>query len=485
MAFYSMLTSDLNRPGAFLRRVFSSAVGWSWIFNGLRLAAGLLLLPLVLRILPETDLGMYYVLLSISAMVPLVDFGFGPTIGRFVSYAMGGATSLQAHGVALDAHTSGPNFQLLWQLLHTTRKLYRYLTLAVLVVLGVWGTCLVELRIEQTSSATVTRVAWAVTLAAALLDIYSNWWIVYLRNLNQVLLSTRIAAGGMLVRVLLAALLLLCGFGLVSLPLASLAGSSLQRYFARHKVMQLLKPHPVPLDLQTEQQFRLLWPNTWRLGIQLLSNYLATFGNTAVCAYFLGLSANARYGLSVQLFEIAIGMAVVWTSVKWPLISQYRARHDLAAIRATLWPRVWLQNLTYLALAVAVLALGPWMLRLIGSGKQMLPFPWMLLLATNGFFLLQFNLWGTLISIENRLPYLWPTVLTNVLSLVLSLILVRFSSLGIGSLVLGPFLIGIAFNYWYWPFYSARNIGTSLLPFLLTRPHSPHSDGMKVAPRAG
>jgi Na+-driven multidrug efflux pump len=191
------------------------------------------------------------------------------------------------------------------------------------------------------------------------------------------------------------------------------------------------------------------------------------------------LTANGRYGLSVQLFEIAIGMAVVWTSVKWPIISQYRARHDLASIRSMLWPRVWLQTLTYLLLAACVLALGPWLLQFLGSGKQILPLPWMLLLALNGFFLLQFNLWGTLITIENRLPYLWPTVITNVISLVLSLILIKFTSLGIGALVLGPFLAGILFNHWYWPFYSARALGTSLIPFLFTRPRA------QAAPRQG
>jgi O-antigen/teichoic acid export membrane protein len=464
------LSDVVKRPELLVQRVFGSAVGWSWVFNGLRLAAGLLLLPLVLRILSDADFGMYCVFLSISAMVPLVDFGFGPTIGRFVSYAMGGATSLQAHGVSMDTHGSAPNFALLWQLLYTTRRLYRYMTLAVLVVLGLWGTYLVELRIDQTSSLLLTRIAWGVTLAAALFDIYSNWWVVYLRNLNQVVVSTQIAAAGMVLRVALAVVLLLSGFGLISLPLSSLVGSALQRFFARRKVLAILGAHPAPSTLRTDEQFKVLWPNTWRLGLQLLGNYLATYGNTAVCTHFFGLPITGHYGLSMQLIEIAIGMAVVWTSVKWPIISQYRARHDLAAIRAMLWPRVWLQNITYIILALAVLALGPWLLRLIGSGKHMLPLPWMIVLAANGFCILQFNLWGTLISIENRLPYLWPTLATSVLSLAFSLALIQFTALGVGALVLGPFLAGILFNYWYWPFYSARNLGTSLIRFLLTRP---------------
>src|SRR5689334_21799625 len=92
--------NGLREPGVLLQRVLKSAVAWSWLFNFFQLASGLILLPLVLRKCTTADLGMYYVLLSLSALVPLVDFGLGPTIGRFVGYAMGGATSFQPQGLA-------------------------------------------------------------------------------------------------------------------------------------------------------------------------------------------------------------------------------------------------------------------------------------------------------------------------------------------------------------------------------------------------
>ena len=99
---------------------------------------GLLLLPLVLRKLSTEELGMYYVLLSQVALSPVIDFGFSPTILRFVSYAMGGAETIQAHGVSKSTG-SGPNFGLLWQLFFTTRALYRVMALVVLVVTGNLG----------------------------------------------------------------------------------------------------------------------------------------------------------------------------------------------------------------------------------------------------------------------------------------------------------------------------------------------------------
>jgi Na+-driven multidrug efflux pump len=321
----------------------------------------------------------------------------------------------------------------------------------------------------------ITRLAWGATLAATLADIYTGWWLVYLRGLNEVVTAARIGLVALAFKFVIAAALLLGGGGLLSIPLATLASCLLQRRLARRHCLSRLKGEPRHSPHVFGETLRLLWPNTWRLGVQFVSSYLTLNANTAICLYVLGLKANAVYGLSVQLMNIAIGMASVWTFTKWPLIGQYQARHEYAALRAVFRPRVWLQTFTYLLLAGAVVFLGPALLQHFGSGKEMLPLSWLLVLALYMFFEMQFSLWGTLIATGNRLSYLWPTVATNILSLILSLALVHFTTLGLGALVLGPLLAGIIFNYWYWPPFAARGIGTTLFRFLFFDPsrHQP------------
>lgn len=477
------LPIDYTQPAALFQRLRKSVVVWSWAFNGLRLGSGLILLPLVLNELGTAELGMYYVLLSLAALVPLVDFGFGPTIGRFVSYAMGGAEGIQAQGVAKPGDSNTPNYRLLWDLLFTTQTLYRFLVLVLLVVLGAWGTYVVELRVQETPSPFITRLAWGVTLVASLLDIYSNWWITYLRSMNEVLASVRVAMLGIGVRLVIAAALLLAGAGLLSLPIGTFISTFLQRSLARRRCRQILMQHPEPEKVDVKHYLQILWPNTWRLGVQFVSGYLTVNANTAICLYALGLAANARYGLSAQLLTILSGMAGVWMYVKWPLVGQYRARHDYESVQRVMRPRVWLQSLSFILAAGALLLCGPFLLRHIGGGKQLLPLGWLALMTLNAFFEMQFNIWGTLLSTENRLPFLWPTVATNVLSLALSLTLVQSTKLGLGALVLGPLLAGSLFNYWYWPPYAARRLGTTLWRLLLIGPEKKEAQPALVEQR--
>ena len=450
-------------------RARNSAVAWSWVLNSLRLALGLILLPIVLKKLSTPDLGMYYVFLSLVALVPLVDFGFGPTIGRFVSYAMGGAEMLQAHGVAQMGPSKEPNFRLLWELLISTRTLYRYLTLALLFVLGTWGTYVVELRIHETSSPSMTRLAWGVTLISALWEIYSNWWEIFLRSMNQVSSAARIAVLATVVRLVLAAVLLLCGWGLLSLPVGTLIGSLVQRHLARKRCLRLLAGTPRPEKIRVKHYLGIFWPNTWRLGVQCVSGYLTVNANTAICLQVLGLAGNAQYGLSVQLFNIASGMAAVWLEVKWPVIGQYYARHDLVAIRGVLRQRLWLQVVTFLPMAAFLLLCAPWLLARFGNGKEVLPSAWFGLMALNSLLEGQCGAWGTVMLLGNRFPFLWQTVATNVTSLVLSLTLITLSPLGLGALVLGPLVAGSLLKYWYWPVYGSRTLGATLFGVLFRR----------------
>ena len=456
-------------------RLLNSSVAWYWGFNGLRLASGIVLLPLLLRLLPENDLGMYYVFLSITAMGPVVDFGFSQAIGRFVSYAMGGATELKAFGVATGEprNNAGPNYRLIWELLHTTRTLYRYLCLAALVLLGVWGSYLVGLKVHESASPAVTWWAWAITLLGLTFEIYAGWWNSFLLCMNRVTTSARIGVLAYGVRLLISCVLLVMGCGLLSVPIASFAGSLLNRGLCRRRCLRLLGPPPAAQALSARSLLGILWPNSWRLGVHLLGGYLRSGANTAICVAAFGLAATAEYGLSIQVMQIATAMAAVWTFVKWPLVGQLRARQDFEALRRVLWRPYWLQTLTFLALGLVTILWGPTFLRLIGSNKMLLTTNWMVMIGVAAFLEMQFTFWATVITTENRLPYLWPTLATNVCSLLLSLVLVYVAGLGVGGLILGPLLTGIVFNYWFWPLEGAKGIKTGLLQFLFAPGRGP------------
>ena len=414
---------------------------------------------------------MYYVFLNLVALVPVVDASLSLTISRLVSYAMAGATRLEPQGIVVADRGNAPNQQLLRQLLFGTRAFYRLLALVVLLALCVGGTGIVGARIQETSSPALSWLAWGITLLAATWEIYSSWGNVFLQGMNQVLLGSRLAALAYALRLLTACALLLSGAGLLSVPIASLCSSTLQRSLSHRAALRLLGEERLSNVSQSNRPlFAVIWPNSWRVGLKLLSMYFSTNAVSYLCLNFFGLAIYGQFGLSLQVMTIVQGMSAVWTWVKWPLIGQLRSRQEVSRIRDLLWPRLWLQSLTFIVLAALALYAGPPLLAQWGAGKSMLPIGWLTLLVLYAFMEMQFAFWTHLLSTENLIPSLWATVVTYSGSVLLTFGLLKLTPLGLGAIVLGPFIAGGLFNYWYWPMAGARSLQTSWLRFTFSKP---------------
>ncbi|HXJ76064.1 MAG TPA: hypothetical protein VNM37_24625 [Candidatus Dormibacteraeota bacterium] len=451
------------------RRLGNSAVAWSWGMSALRVASGVVLLPIIAWVLDPSDLGFFYVVNPWLIVVTVLDFGLAVSIERTVSYAMGGAKEIQEHGV--HPADGQPNYPLLWRVVQATRAYYAMVAVAGCIGLSTIGSWILAAEVAKTTQPTVSWLAWGVVVVNASLELYAGWWSIVLRGMNSVLTSARIVFFCQAVKILLAGELLLLGGGLISMFAAGLVSSVLMRWLCRRACLRQLpvRNEPGPTRAEIMQVLRALWPNSWRVAIQLFSVGMATTLYAKICSSTFGLVPTGSYGLSVQISSLAQSVAIVWVAVKWPVVGQLRARHDFAALRQVLWPRFVLQSATFLSLALAALALGPFFLHLIRAKAEFLPRPWFGLLLACGFLELQVNFWTSLLATENRIPSVWPVAITNALSVIAVLIVSRTTSLGLATFAVVPLLAGALFNYWYWPIAGARSLGTTWLGFLTRR----------------
>jgi hypothetical protein len=449
-----------------------SAVIWSWGMNAIRLGFGLLVLPLLVLLLPtKQDLGFYQLLTNLVVVVPLLDVGLSFGIERGLSFAMGGAAELKPHGVHLAVGGGRPNEALLWRIVHAAKMYYSALAAVGFVGLGAVGSWLVVRNADQTSNPTLCWVSLGIAVANAGFEIYAGWWATVLRGVNGMPTSAHIGFFAHGLKLVLSCVLLLAGAGLASVFAAGFVSSFVLRFLSRRAALRLLPPPPERKASWQEivGVLRVLWPNSWRVGLQVLSSFLTTLLLSVLCTEFLDLADYQAYGLSIQVANIIQGISAVWVTVKWPLVGQLRARHDHDALRRLLRPRFWLQAVTFVVVAVVAGTLGPYLLSLLRTDKQLLPHPWLTLILIQGFIDLQVSFWTFLLATENRVPSLWPMVCTYAVTLLLTIILSGATTLGVGVFALAPFLASVAFNFWYWPVAGAQNLRTSWWRFIFAR----------------
>lgn len=112
---------------------------WSYISQFLNLGAGLITLPFVLRILTADEIGMNYLMITVSTMVALLDFGFAPQFARNITYVFAGAQALHKEGVEKGADTI--NYTLLKNMIGVAKMVYTrlaVLSLLIMLTAGTW-----------------------------------------------------------------------------------------------------------------------------------------------------------------------------------------------------------------------------------------------------------------------------------------------------------------------------------------------------------
>lgn len=458
-----------SRKAFWVRRLPESAVAWSWMFNGLRLASGLLLLPLLLKVLNPAELGLYYVFLQLATVVFLADFGFSLSVERGLAYALSGAKALTGQGMGSGVTGVGANEVLLRSVVRSAGMIYRGLAVAVVVFLAVVGTWVVGMGVGEVRDPGGAWVAWGVLVVATGLEVYSLYWVAVLRGLNEVSCGARWLTWAYGIKLGLGAGLLASGAGLLSVPLAGLAAGVVLRWGAGRAVRRRV---PDPGRVEAGEVRRILaaiWPNSWRLGMQTAAVFLVTNVYSVICLATEGLGpqAYAEYGLSAQVMTLSAGIAGVWTSVKWPLVAQWRVRGEREAIRRLLAPRYRRQMLTFGGLAGMAILAGPGLLEMLSHDKKLLPVGLLVLMALNGWGELNFSFWTTLISTENRIPSAGPLVATQVGVALVAAGWVGWGGGGLEALVVAPLVLGGMFNYWWWSRVGARILNVTYMRFVL------------------
>ena len=460
--------NDLFKKGA--RRLYASAVAWSFVFTAIRAGGNLLVLPLMLHKLTPENLGLWYVFLSLGGMASLVDFGFYPTMSRVTAYLWAGAEEIHETGAPAVRQSgdsiSPPNYRLLADLVKTMRIYYTGLGVLIVTIMGVLGTAWVIQRTHLLPDARSVFWAWLLFLAGIFVNITAGMWHPLLSGINEVRLNQQIFVCGLVVNYLTVLIGLLMGAGLFS-PVAGFVLMGLvSRILARAKFNGFTKADEYgSASRWSSKLLRGLWPTAWRTGVVTLGIYATVNLATLICSTFLGLKAAASYGLSLQLVLAAVAIASSFIAVKLPLVARMHALGRTNEIGRLIFPRLRWFWTVYLALALVTILFGNRVIHeWFRSQTSLLPTPLLIALFVVTGLEGHHGVFRELAITAHRNPFAIPVVISGAVIAVFSVILVP--QMGLWGLILVPGIVQLCFNNWWTVLVGLRSMRSSAGAYL-------------------
>jgi len=442
-----------------------SDVIWNYIGTFMSLGSNFLLLPFMLYFLSGEALGLWYVFLSIGAIVTLFDFGFNPTLARNIAYCWSGAVGLSKNNAIL-VNNSGPNIKLLKKVIITCKKIYLIISLLALFVLLTIGTIYI-FHITSAMNGNTHIIAWFIYSIAVFLNLYYGYYNTFLRGVGAI---SQLNIANVLSRtfqIVFTIVLLFCGFGLIAVAIGYLAYGLLFRYISKIKfykyesIGERINSEKIIIEVKDiKETFSLIWHNAWKDGLVSISRYLSQQATVIICSMFLSLTATGVYAISIQLIAaIATIAGALYTTYQPSLQAAYinsnvSESKRLMSIAMTVYCVLfWVGILSLLIIGIPALA--------IIKPDIVFNIPILLTIAIYEFLLRHHSFYASYISNTNKVPYMKAFLISSFAGITLSILVIKLYDVGIFGLILPQIIVQIVYNNWIWPFKVIKSLNTT------------------------
>lgn len=427
---------------------------WSYLGYVLKVCSSIILLPLVLQKLTTDELGVWYVFLSIGALIQLLDLGFTPTIMRNISYAFAGATRLQRKGIDEQQFIQGePNYGLIYKLISISTKIYFYISIVALLLLITIGTYYIAYITKKIENINII-IAWLIYSIGIFLNLYYSYWIPVLIGIGKIKESQKATVVSQLVYLFIGFIGIMQSFGLIAISLAFAISGLVLREVSKYYFKGSI---PDKLDIKNSKEedkelFSIVWYTASKMGMVFVGSFLIVQANTLICASYFDLRTTAQYGLTLQLFSVVATFSSIMFRSYLPIINEARIKKSQQLLKKYLSLTVVLGWLSFLLGALIIIFFGEWILHFIGSKTTLLPRIMLIFMSMYLFF--EFNhgaIFATFIITNNEVPFVKASLVSGSLIVACSLALVYSTDWGLWSILISQALIQVAYNNWKWP----------------------------------
>ena len=444
-------------------------VVWNYIAQIVNYGSGLFILPIILNRLSEDEIGMNYLMQSVVFLVALISAEFSRQLGRNITYVLSGAHTIEKTGISNHVDND-IDYHLLKVVLSTTRAVYRVIAIIVLIAMLSIGSLYMFHATSGFTNIENSLSIWILFSVSTFLNIYFTYYNSFLSGAAMVMEYNQVLIISRLLYIILTVVLLLDGFGLMSIVVGQLVSPLFGYYYAHKKffsrdLRENLSGNTVEAG-EVKRTFRTIWYTTKKNIVDCIGLYFATQSGTLVIGGYMTLAEVASYGLMVQLFQILASLSRGVFSSYLPMFFKYRVKDEISLFVKDLSFSLFVFYVTYIIGGLVIIYLGPFVLTLIKANSA-LPIKLVLYIyMINGILEINHELCSNAIVANNEVPFMKASFVGGVGVFLVNMIAVRFTTWGLIGIVIGQLLVQSSYNHWKWPKYLLDDIEISFCTLL-------------------
>lgn len=441
----------------FLARIWNSPTITTWGSFITKSLYAIVILPIITTKFPQQDITVWLMLNIFIGFQGLADLGFSNTFIRVISYAVGGLKKIEK----FDSDTKlerkeGPNWELVERIYATTSKMFLYLAFLFTVAFLIFGFLGLKKPISLTNESIYGWLSFAVVVVVTFFNIYYSKYNIFLQGVNKIALLRRwetfFSLGSIVALFIVLSVSNSYFYLILTQQIFALLSIFRNRYLTRRYnegIVTTFKTLKMDKDL-----LKSLFPAAWRSWLGVMMSY----GVVQVSGIIVGQSSNSAltssYLFTLRLLDLIKNFSIAPFYSKIPLMSRLFAENKKDEILGLARQGMFLSLGVFAIATVSLGLMGNILLGMIHSHITLVSGPLYLLLVL-AFYTERYGAMHIqLHSLTNNIVWHIANGITGIIFILTTILLMRYTNLGIISYPIGMLAGNILFYCWYTAYHS-------------------------------
>ncbi|MDD2426253.1 MAG: O-unit flippase-like protein [Bacteroidales bacterium] len=428
---------------------------WNYGATFMRVASGLIVLPLILRMLPSQEVGLWTVMISLNSIIYLLDFGFFQTFSRSVTYIFSGAKELISEGIGEKAEEGSEiSFPLLKGALKAMRNYYAAMSFLLLIVFLTGGYFYIEKLLEGfLGDPFDAKMAWYLYGIMLCFQFYTYYYDALLTGRGMIKRSRQIIVLSQSAHIVIASLLLINGVGLLSMVIGQITATIINRWLSRRSFYDCDTLAGLRRDSKEQDWvsiLKTLWNTAYKSGLASLSWIFTNRMLVMIGSLYIPLAVMGSYGTSKVIVDITYTLSLVWFGTYYPRLTEARVKtEDNEVKRIYIKARIIAVGV-FLAVAAFTLLFGEWGISFIKSSTSLLDNKYLILLFAAALLEALTYLSTSVLLSRNAVPHYKSQSITAVITLISLFAVMELYGGSVLALILIPAIAQLLYLHWRW-----------------------------------
>jgi O-antigen/teichoic acid export membrane protein len=430
-------------------------VVWNYGATFLKIAASALLLPFILRMMPPAMVGIWSIFMTITAFTSLLDFGFNSSFARNVTYIFSGVKTLKVNGYEnVYENNLTVDYGLLKGVITAMKWFYTRVAILLFLLLTTLGTYYIYTLLQNyKSDHNEVYISWVILCIINSYNLFTLYYDSLLQGKGLVKKSKQVIIVGQTVYLVIGAILILAGNGLIAIVSAQAASVIIVRWLSHHYFFtkEIKQKLYNAITIPKAEILKAITPNAVKIGLTSLGGFMVQRSAIVIGSLYLPLQDIASYGITMQLIAVIAGLGGIYIATYQPKIAQLRVKENKLKIRELYFKGEIILFTTYIVSGICLLLFGELALKIIGSKTLLLPNLLLGLILITSFLETNLSIAGTILLSKNIVPFFKASLISGGSIIVGLLLLFQFTNGGLLIMICVPLFVDIAYQAWKWP----------------------------------